>query len=309
MYLEHFQLNKMPFSLTPSVEFFCNLPSHQAVLNVLLFGLNSGEGFIKIIGEVGSGKTLLCRKLLSSLDDQFVTAYIPNPTLNADGLRRAIARELHIEMPQNLSSEEVLQLINRELLKLCSEGKKVVLLIDEAQALSDESLEAVRLLTNLETESEKLLQIVMFAQPELDVRLNQHEFRQLNQRITFSHQLQSLSRDELDSYICHRLVTAGNTKGSVFNRPATDVLFKASNGIPRVVNILAHKSMLVAYGTGASVVTKESVERAIDDSSNLVTKETAKDNHLNAVLVTVGAVVLLAVLGVVYYRYLNYFLG
>lgn len=308
MYLEHFQLNKMPFSLTPSVEFFCNLPSHQAVLNVLLFGLNSGEGFIKIIGEVGSGKTLLCRKLLSSLDDQFVTAYIPNPDLNAEGLRRAIARELHIPLPQNLSNEEVLQLINQKLLEFCKAGKKVVLLIDEAQTLSNETLEAVRLLTNLETESEKLLQIVLFAQPELDVRLKQHEFRQLNQRITFSHELLPLNREELDSYICHRLVTAGNTKGSVFDRPATDLLFKMSSGIPRVVNILAHKAMLVAYGKGDGIVTSESVFKAGDDSNNLIIKEKAASSS-KIRLVTVSTLILLLILGTVYYEFLNYFLG
>lgn len=268
MYLEHFGIQELPFGLTPNTQFFCSLPGHQDAYNVLTFALNSGEGFIKIVGEVGTGKTLLCRKLLTTLDDKFVTAYLPNPDLDAGGLRRALAVELGIEPCEDQS--ELLQKIGEKLLQYRTEGKRVILVVDEAQALPDDSLEAVRLLTNLETESEKLLQIVLFAQPELDEKLNRHEFRQLKQRITFSHHLKPISRDELQEYLCHRLAKAGHTKGSLFSQEASDTLYMASAGIPRVINILCHKALLVAFGKGDHKVSAEAVKQAIKDSENVV---------------------------------------
>jgi MSHA biogenesis protein MshM len=266
MYLEHFKFKELPFTITPNIGFFCHLKGHQEALNTVLFSLYSGEGFIKIIGEVGTGKTLLCRKLLDSLEGDFVTAYIHNPDLNSIELRRALARELGIELVTLPDQHELLTLINNRLLALNAAGKQVVLLIDEAQAIPPESLETLRLLTNLETETTKLLQVVLFGQPELDERLNQPNFRQFKQRIGFSYYLPMMTREELDSYLFHRLATAGYTYGMLFTNKARKILFRASQGVPRIVNILCHKALLAAYGQGKQKITHKIMRLAVMDS-------------------------------------------
>lgn len=266
MYLEYFKFNELPFGLTPNVGFFCQLKGHQEALNVLLFSLRSGEGFIKIIGEVGLGKTLLCRKLLNSLGDDYVTAYIPNPDLNSLDLRKAIARELGIDFSGSQDQHELLSLLNAKLLELHHVGKRIVVVIDEAQALPLDSLEAVRLLTNLETEKTKLLQVVLFGQPELDRHLNTPNLRQLKQRITFSYYLPLLSAEDMDTYLFHRLAIAGHTTGSLFSKRARKLLYKASKGVPRVINIVCHKALLLAYGCGEPQVTPKMIKYAIRDT-------------------------------------------
>lgn len=276
MYLEHFGLKELPFTLTPNTHYFCDLPGHMAAYNVLKFSLRSGESLIKVIGEVGAGKTLLCRKVLNGMDSDFVLAYIPNPNLSPTGIHRTIARELGLPITEDMDDSTVLEKITANLIQLRRAGKKVALLIDEAQTLSDESLEALRLLTNIETESEKLLQIVLFAQPELDIRLNQHKFRQLKQRISFSHYLGPIDKKYLDSYLSYRLATAGHTKGELFNRAARDLLYKSSQGIPRIINILSHKAMLVAYGKGYKKISRVEVAEAIRDSMPLMASATNK---------------------------------
>jgi MSHA biogenesis protein MshM len=266
MYLDYFKFSEVPFGLTPNVGFFCQLKGHQEALNVLLFSLRSGEGFIKIVGEVGSGKTLLCRKLLDSLGKGFVTAYIPNPDLSPLELRKALARELGIELTGLLDSHELLTLINNRLLELHHENQRVVLLLDEAQALSFESLEALRLLTNLETEKSKLLQVVLFGQPELDEHINRPYLRQLKQRISFSYYLPRLTREDLDAYLFHRLSTAGYISGTLFTAKSRDILFRASKGLPRIVNIICHKALMLVYGCGESIVTHKLMRLAIRDT-------------------------------------------
>lgn len=269
MYRTHFGLTKSPFMLTPNTEFFYNLPGHKEALNVLLFSLQSGEGFIKITGEVGVGKTLLCRKLLNTLPENYITCYLPNPDLTPVALRKAVAYELGINVTPDMDEHTLLMAITNHLLAVRREGRYVVLIIDEAQALSDDSLEAVRLLTNLETESEKLLQIVLFAQPELDVRLDTHKFRQLKQRIIFSQELQPIHCEDMPDYISHRLIVAGHTHGNLFTEKACDLLFFQSEGLPRVINILAHKAMLSAYGRNEVKVGKRAVMDAILDAGKL----------------------------------------
>ncbi len=266
MYLEHFKFKELPFTITPNVGFFCSLKGHQEALNTLLFALRSGEGFIKIVGEVGSGKTLLCRKLLNSLDEDFVTAYLPNPDLNPIELRRALGRELGIDLSSLQDQNELLTQINNRLLTLHSEGKRIVLLLDEAQAIPSESLETLRLLTNLETETTKLLQVILFGQPELDERLNSKNFRQLKQRISFSYYLPLMSREDLDSYLFHRLATAGFSHAILFTSKARNILYNYSGGVPRIVNILCHKALLTAYGKGEDRVTHKSMRYAIRDT-------------------------------------------
>ncbi len=270
MYLDHFKFNELPFSLTPNVGFFCRLNGHQEALDTILFSLRSGEGFIKIVGEVGSGKTLLCRKLLDNLEEDFVTAYIPNPDLTPIELRRAFARELGVDPSLLHDQHELLTVINNHLFQLHIQGKRVVLLLDEAQALSEESLEALRLLTNLETKTAKLLQVVLFGQPELDEKINLPHLRQLKQRISFSYYLPQMSRDDLDTYLFHRLAVAGNSYAALFTKKARDLLYRKSLGIPRLVNILSHKALLIAYGRGEEKINHKIMRIAIQDTEAVV---------------------------------------
>lgn len=286
MYLDHFKLHKAPFSLTPNTEFYCELPSHQEALQVLTLSLSEGEGFIKIIGEVGTGKTLLCRLLLNYLNANYITAYIPNPDMNADALRLSIASELGIVSEEAIPKHKLQDAINHQLLKLHQQGKKTALIIDEAQVLSESCLEAIRLLTNLETEEKKLLQVVLFAQPELDVRLSLNSLRQLRQRITFAYYLKPLEKQQLDIYLYHRLAKAGHTYGSLFTRGAKRKLFKYSHGLPRLLNILCHKGMLVAYGQGSSVVNAKAIKRAIHDTESALPKKWYLSANLTLIIIS-----------------------
>jgi MSHA biogenesis protein MshM len=293
MYLEHFNLNEFPFSLTPNTNFYCDLPTHQEALNVLMLGLKRGEGFIKITGEVGTGKTMLCRLLLNTLDDQFVTAYIPNPDQNSHGLRLALAHELGLAVDKDTPQHLLLDMITKRLLELHKDGKQIVLIIDESQALPEEGLEAVRLLTNLETEEQKLLQVVLFGQPELDVKLNKPGLRQLKQRITFSYHLKPLNKKELELYLCHRLAKAGFTYGMIFSSRARKMLFRASGGLPRLLNVLCHKALLVSYGRGVNVVDVQSMKRAIvDTESTMPKKSVVNANYLLGVTTSICLVVI-----------------
>ena len=268
MYLDFFGIREHPFRLTPDTGYFFAHSAHQGALNVLLVALRGGEGFIKVTGEVGTGKTLLCRTLLDRLEDELVTAYLPNPFLNPTALRMALADELGIAFPRNIGQHRLLQRITERLVELNGAGRGVVLLIDEAQAMPDESLEALRLLTNLETRRHKLLQVVLFGQPELDVRLAQLRLRQLRQRITFSHRLQPLDRDSLRAYLQHRLSVAGYGGPELFTARALTLLHRSSRGIPRLINVLAHKALLAAYGRGTRRVTPESVRAAAADTED-----------------------------------------
>lgn len=274
MYLEHFKLKEFPFSLTPNTAYFCNLPTYEEALNVLLTSLRLGEGFLKITGEVGVGKTTLCRKLLNSLGDKYITAYIPNPDLNRSGLRKALAKELGIPFSKEINLYELSHEIDQKLLSLHREGKRAIMIIDEAQFLSDEALEAIRLLSNLETESRKLLQIILFGQPELTNRLNQPNLRQLNQRITFSYELRPLNEEEICSYLCHRLSIAGHTQGNLFSRKACRQLSKLSKGIPRLINILAHKALIATYGSNEETVGVKKIRIAAQDTESIIMKTT-----------------------------------
>lgn len=269
MYLEFFGMRELPFTLTPNTDFFINLDGHHQALEVIHLALASGEGFIKITGEVGTGKTLLCRRLLNTLSDQFVSAYIPNPFLTPDGLMLALAEELDLPVEPEKGRHHILGQINAQLMHIKQSGKQVVFLLDEAQAMPEESIEALRLLTNLETESEKLLQVVLFGQPELNDLLNRASLRQLKQRITFSYVLPVLSEEEVISYINHRLSRSGFPGVNLFNAKAVQELYKASAGIPRLINILAHKALLVAYGRGDTRVTQVHVARAVEDTEDI----------------------------------------
>jgi MSHA biogenesis protein MshM len=268
MYLEHFNLKEFAFSLTPNTEFFLNALSYREALNTLLVALKSGDGFIKITGEVGTGKTLLCRKLLNSLGEDYEPAYIANPALSDLDIYRAVAEDLGIKDTNFANGHQLTQALTQRLIQIHREGKRVVLLIDEAQVLSNQALEAVRLLTNIETETRKLIQIVLFGQPELDERLAQPSFRQLRQRIIFSYRLKTIDKDSINGYLQHRLMVAGYEGEDLFSQAAVKMLHKASRGIPRLINVLGHKAMMVAYGKGVKSITKAHVNRAILDTED-----------------------------------------
>jgi MSHA biogenesis protein MshM len=266
MYEDHFGLRQAPFSLTPDTGFFFRNDAHVEALQVLRVALDAGEGFIKVTGEVGTGKTLLCRLLLNSLDEQWVTAWVPNPYLDPDALRRAIADELRVALGPTPRQHTLVKKLQERLIELAANGKRVAVIIDEAQALSDESLEALRLLSNLETETRKLLHVVLFGQPELDERLAQPQLRQLRQRIGFGYRLQPLDADGVALYLQHRLSVAGYNGRSLFAPRALRRLHRASGGIPRLVNVLAHKALLLAYGRGLREVSEAEVALAVRDT-------------------------------------------
>jgi len=266
MYKSHFGLREPPFGITPDTSFFFACDAHQEALNTLLVAVRNGEGFVKITGEVGTGKTLLCRKLLASLGDSFISAYIPNPYLEPRALLLALAEELAVTLDKDVDQHRLFKALNLALLNAARNGRRVVLCLDEAQAMPLETLEALRLLTSLETGKRKLLQVVLFGQPELDRNLGQESIRQLNQRITFQYCLGALSAEEVDSYLDHRLGIAGYSGVRLFSRPAVKRLYRASAGVPRLVNILAHKAMMLAYGEGVREVGTRHVRAATADT-------------------------------------------
>ena len=255
IYLSHFGLREPPFGITPDTSFFYACASSQEALNTLLVAVANGEGFIKITGEVGTGKTLLCRKFLSTLDDNWASAYIPNPNLEPKTLLLALAEEMGVKLDSGLDQYHLLKGLNLALLDFARQKRRVVVCLDETQAMPLESLETLRLLTNLETEKRKLAQVILFGQPELDERLAHGSIRQLRQRITFQHHLGTLTREETEHYLAHRLAIAGYTGDAVFAPSAATRIYRASRGVPRLVNILAHKAMMLAYGEGVRKVT------------------------------------------------------
>lgn len=265
MYTTHFGLHQAPFSITPNPAFFYSGNSRGEMLDALLYAVEHGEGIVKVTGEVGSGKTMLCRMLESELPEHIDAIYLVNPSLGPQEVLYAIAAELGLD-PGGRRNDEVLRQLNGELIKRHGEGRQVVLLVEEAQAMPLDTLEQVRLLTNLETAQHKLLQIVLFGQPELNMHLEQDSIRQLAQRITFHYHLGPLNKDDLEYYLAHRLRVAGFTGGRLFGRGAVSQLYAASGGIPRLINILAHKALMLAYGEGKQEVSKRHVAIAAQDT-------------------------------------------
>ncbi len=271
MYLQHFGVREFPFSITPDTSFFFSSDGSQEALNTLLIAVRTGEGFIKVTGEVGTGKTLLCRKLMATLGPDYKLAYIPNPYLEPRALFLELAAELEADISTEvqLDQHQLLKTLTRRLLSIIRDGKRVVICLDEAQAMPIETLEALRLLTNLETEKRKLLQVIIFGQPELEEKLDHPSIRQLKQRIAFDYHLGPLTRDEMDFYVHHRLAVAGYKGGRLFTSPALWMLQHKTKRIPRLVNIVAHKAMLSAFGKGKKKVGALEVLIASNDTSSL----------------------------------------
>ena len=269
MYLDHFGLNEPPFAITPDTGFIYSNDAHQEALNTLLIATFNGEGFVKITGEVGAGKTLLCRRFLATLDEQHVVAYLPNPQLEPRILLIALAEELGLSLEKLDYQFHLVRHINQHLLDLAAQGRKVVVVIDEAQCMPLETLESLRLLSNLETEKRKLIQIVLFGQPELDKKLANPAVRQLRQRIVFSYRMPGLQQYEVGHYLAHRLRVAGHRDGDIFSSSAKRLIHRLSGGTPRLVNILAHKAMLLAYGEGRAGIARGHVLSAGRDSEGV----------------------------------------
>lgn len=271
MYLQHFGLAQYPFSLTPNTHFFLKLPSHVEAFDRLIETLEHQGGFIKITGEVGTGKTMLCRKILGALEKhkhRYVTAYIPHPILGQQGLLHALAEELSVDYTADTRYRDLLVKITDQLISLSCESKFVVLFVDEAQAMPEESLEAIRLLSAGLDGERRLLQVVLFGQPELDTHLNQPALRPLQRQIAYSYKLPELDRAGVEAYVRHRLSRAGFGGSAMFSSSALDRLFEGSRGIPRLVNVLAHKSLMVAYGKGQQLVDRNHVAAAIEDTES-----------------------------------------
>jgi len=265
-YLQYFGLREPPFGITPDTSFFYACRSTQQALNTLLVAVNNGEGFIKITGEVGTGKTLLCRKFMATLNNVWVTAYLPNPNVEPRTLLLALAEELSVPVDLGVDQHHLLKGITRTLLDNARARTRVVLCMDETQAMPLETLEAVRLLTNLETEKRKLLHVVLFGQPELDRRLASESVRQLRQRIVFQHDLKGLAADEVAAYVAHRLAVAGYSGTPLVAGGAVGLLHRASRGVPRLINVLMHKCLFLAYGEGGRRIERRHVRAAAADT-------------------------------------------
>jgi len=246
VYHDFYGLSEAPFDITPNPRFLFYSGKHREAYNHLLYGIRERKGFVQLTGEVGAGKTTLCRALLEQLDDHYSTALILNPVMTPDQLMRAIAMEYGLPV-NTLDRLETLAVINQFLLQQVERGKDTVLIIDEAQDLTDELLEQVRLLSNLETDDRKLLQIVLMGQPELRNRLNNYKLRQLRQRITVRYHLEPLNHREISHYVKHRLQLAGGNGHPSFTSMALWRVHRYSQGIPRLINAVCDKALLAGF--------------------------------------------------------------
>lgn len=265
MYLEHFGLRESPFRITPHTEFFFAGANRGATLDALIYAITHDEGIVKVSGEVGSGKTMLCRVLLERLPPHVVTIYLATPSLSRDDILHALAEELRLPIPPSARAAQLVRLLQDHLIELYAQGQQVVVLIDEAHVMPRETLEEIRLLSNLESNQHKLLQLVMFGQPELNDILARHDMRQLKERITHNFTLGPLGREDMADYIDFRLRAAGYKGAPIFSAAALALLSGAAQGLTRRINILADKSLLAAYAAGRHDVGIEEAKAAIAD--------------------------------------------
>lgn len=264
MYTEFFGFQERPFKLVPNPAYLFLGKSHQEAMAHLVYALHEGEGFVEITGEVGTGKTTLCRAFLENLDANVEAAYIFNPNLDSLELLRAINDEFGLDANAD-NAKDLIDALNQFLMAARSAGKTILLVIDEAQNLSREVLEQIRLLSNLETTQSKLLQIVLVGQPELRALLDSYELRQLRQRMTLSIGLEALTPDETRAYIEHRLKIASGRKQTWFNHGAIRTIHKYSRGIPRLINIACDRALLTAYGLSQRDINGKVARQAIGE--------------------------------------------
>ncbi|MES2580595.1 MAG: AAA family ATPase [Pseudomonadota bacterium] len=266
MYYAHFGLKEPPFKITPNTEVFYTGGKRGAVLDALIYAIINGEGIVKVVGEVGSGKTMLCRMLQTMLPEKIESIYLANPSVAPEDILHAIAFELQLKLPKNADRLKVMQVLQSHLLARHTAGKQVVIFVEEAQGMPLATLEEIRLLSNLETKHDKLLQIVLFGQPELDDNLNQTQIRQLRERITHSFNLAPLEPKEIGEYLIFRLRAAGYFGPHLFTKSAVNTIASSAQGLVRRVNILADKALLAAFADNLYQVTPKQVRAAIKDS-------------------------------------------
>ena len=283
IYQDFFGFSEKPFDLTPDPKYLYLSPKHKEVLAHLVYGLQENNGFLKIVGEVGTGKTMICRSFLRELRSDFNIAYVFNPCINSLELLQTINTELGIP-GKSKSKKKLVDVLNRFLLEERAKGHRVVVIIDEAQDLEPMVLEQLRLLSNLETDTEKLIQIVLIGQPELDKVLAKEGLRQLRQRITIQWELLALNLEEARGYIQHRLNVALG-KGKVrFSRQAVEMVYRYSRGIPRMINVVADRTLLIAFTQSTKKITPKIVQLAVSDIGNLTPIESWADKFWKLVL-------------------------
>lgn len=297
MYLKHFNLTERPFSITPDPRFLYMSARHKEALAHLLFGLGEGGGFVQLTGEVGTGKTTICRCLLEQVPENVDLALVLNPKVTAIELIATVCDELGIAYPQEFTIKTLIDVLNEYLLEAYTRGRRTVLIIDEAQNLSADVLEQVRLLTNLETSTQKLLQIVLIGQPELRSLLESDGMRQLSQRITARYHLDPISREETEAYIKHRLQICGSSR-NIFSRRAVNRIQKLSGGIPRLINVLCDRAMLGAYVEGKTQVDLKVLKKAAREAIN----ETQAPGGNNRMPWLLGVLSVLALLALFVYQ-------
>ncbi len=277
IYLEHFGLHEAPFRITPHTDFFFPGADRSSILDALIYAVTYDEGIVKVSGEVGSGKTMLCRMLLRKLPSDVITVYLANPSLSRDEIFLSLAAELGLARDRHdrrdrrdrHNPRHVLRTLQKYLLQCYGEGKKVVILIDEAHTMPDATLEEIRLLSNLESDRHKLVHIVLFGQPELDFQLAQRHMRPLRERITHNFALEAVRGEEVARYLEFRLRAAGYRGGAVFMPAALKLIHSASEGLLRRVNIIADKALLAAFAHGVRGVDARLARRAIRDAEFL----------------------------------------
>jgi MSHA biogenesis protein MshM len=276
MYLEHFGLREAPFKITPHTEFFFSGANRGETLEALIYAITSGEGIVKVTGEVGAGKTMLCRVLMERLPKSVETIYFAVPSLSPDELLATIANDLGVGSDGNIT--KLIRALQARLIEIHGSGKRVVALIDEAHAMPVETLDQIRLLSNLETSHEKLIQIVLFGQPELDQHLSMPNIRQLKERITHGFNLLPLPARDIQDYLNFRLRAAGYHGPDLFSKDALKLITDASEGLTRRINIYADKTLLAAYAAGTHTITTDHVRAAITDTQIVLPQSRADRN-------------------------------
>ena len=266
MYYEYFGLTQAPFRITPNTDFFFGGGNRGPILEALIYAVTNGEGIIKVSGEVGSGKTMLCNMLMERLPDNVETVYLANPSVSPDEILHAIAFELQLAIDRQSTRLEVTQALHAYLLKRHAEGKRVVVFVEESQGMPLATLEEIRLLSNLETRNDKLLQIVLFGQPELDENLRQQNIRQLRERITHSFGLSPLNTNDVREYLMFRMRAAGYRGPDLFSDTIVKMITRASGGLTRRVNLIADKALLAAFSENTHTLKPRHIEAALRDS-------------------------------------------
>ena len=267
MYEEYFGLERPPFKITPDTSLFYDGGKRGDILAALAYAIHRGEGIIKVVGEVGSGKTMLCRMLQLKLPDTVEIVYIANPSVSAEDILFVIAHELSLQVAKDASKHQVMHLLQDYLLQRHMENKQVVLFIEEAQGMPLDTLEEIRLLSNLETDENKLLQIILFGQPELDQNLAQQSIRQLRERITHNFDLEPLTQDEIHNYLNFRMREVGYTGPELISTTVAKKVEQHSEGLVRRINIIADKILLSAFAEGTHNLTSKHVTAAVNDSA------------------------------------------